>query len=511
MAAYCRVSTKQEEQLNSYDVQMKYYTDKINGEPTWCLAGIYADKGITGTSTKRRDEFNKMIRACKKRKIDMILTKSISRFARNTVDCLRYVRLLKEIGVDVYFEEQGIHSTDPGAEFYITIHGSIAQTESENISANVRWGKAQSAKEGNVTFSYKSFLGYRKGDDGNPEIIPEEAEIVRMIYNKYLAGNSIGAIAAMLTQMGIPTPMDKEKWANSTVQSILTNEKYKGDALLQKTFINDCISKKVKTNNGIRTQYYVENNHPAIIDTSTFNQVQEEMARRAGKRKVSKAGKTAQGKYSSKYALTELLICGHCGTPYRRCTWTHHGLNRKVWRCINRIDYGKRYCKDSITVDESMLQEAIMDVIMNTARQNADILKTLKLHIGMGLEAGCSEDKSLDIQIRIAQIEAEFKKLINDVTSENHNNLLKNTHIQELFAEKRVLENQLEQYSASQEKRKNAKSRLDEIFTILNGLKNHPMTYDDQIIRQILECVIVESSEKIKVVFIGGYEAEAIL
>ena len=170
VAAYCRVSTQQEEQINSYEVQTRYYTEKINAEPKWKLVRIFADKGISGTSTKHRDEFNKMIRMCKRGRIDMIITKSISRFARNTVDCLKYVRLLKDINVDVFFEEQGIHSIEKGSEFYITVYGSIAQSESENISANVRWGKEQSAREGNVSFHYKNFLGYRKGDDGNPEI-----------------------------------------------------------------------------------------------------------------------------------------------------------------------------------------------------------------------------------------------------------------------------------------------------------------------------------------------------
>ncbi len=168
VAAYCRVSTKEEEQLNSYEVQRKYYTEKINNEPEWELVGIFADKGITGTSVKKRDKFLQMIRMCKRNKIDLILTKSISRFARNTVDCLHYVRLLKELNVDVFFEEQGLHSIQNGSEFYITIYGSIAQSESENISANVRWGKEQSARKGNVSFHYKNFLGYRKGEDGQP-------------------------------------------------------------------------------------------------------------------------------------------------------------------------------------------------------------------------------------------------------------------------------------------------------------------------------------------------------
>lgn len=194
------------------------------GIDKWTLVGIFADKGITGTSTKKRDEFNKMIRLCKRGKVDMIIVKFISLFARNTVDCLNYVRMLKAIGVDVFFEEQGIHSTQKGAEFYITIYGSIAQSESENISANVKWGKAQSAKEGNVVFHYKNSLGYRKGADGAPEIEPEGAEIVRLIYERFLAGDSIGRIGAYLEAHGIKSPSGKEKWQPSTIQAILRNE-----------------------------------------------------------------------------------------------------------------------------------------------------------------------------------------------------------------------------------------------------------------------------------------------
>lgn len=206
VAAYCRVSTQQEEQINSYEVQTKYYTEKISSEPKWKLVKIFADKGISGTSTKNRDEFNKMIRMCKRGKIDMIITKSISRFARNTVDCLKYVRMLKELNVDVYFEEQGIHSIENGSEFYITVYGSIAQSESENISANVKWGKEQSAREGNVPFKYKNTLGYRKGSDGNPEIVPEEAETIRFIFHRFLAGDSYGTIKAELEKKKYPVP-----------------------------------------------------------------------------------------------------------------------------------------------------------------------------------------------------------------------------------------------------------------------------------------------------------------
>ena len=353
VVAYCRVSTKQEEQLNSYEMQRAAYIDMINKNPDWTLVKIFADKGITGTSVKRRDGFNKMIRLCKQGKVDMIITKSISRFARNTEDCLHYTRLLEKYDVDVYFEEQKIHSMQPGAELYITLYGSLAQSESENISANVKWGKEQSAKQGKVSFHYKNFLGYRKGEDGKPVIDIEQAEVIRFIYDRYLAGDSMAVIAKKLNNLKILTPAGKNNWSSVTIRSILTNEKYKGDAIINKTFVVDCISKQVKINNGERKKYYVKNNHPAIIDEATFAKVQAELSRRSGKKKVKQVGaKTELGKYCWKYALTELLVCGECKTPYRRCTWTIKGKKKIVWRCISRLDFGKKYCHNSPTIEE---------------------------------------------------------------------------------------------------------------------------------------------------------------
>ncbi len=503
---YCRVSTKQEEQLNSYENQVQHYTERINSENGWTLEGIYADKGISGTSVKNRDEFNRMIRRCKQGKIDMIITKSIARFARNTVDCLKYVRLLNDLGVDVYFEEQGIHSNQPGAEFYITIYGSIAQSESENISANIKWGKAQAAREGKVVFRYKNFLGYRKGEDGQPEIVPEEAETIRFIYDRFLAGDSLKGIAKLLEEKGIKSPTGKAEWQFSTIQSILSNERYKGDAIINKTYITDCISKKVRVNNGERPKYYVENSHPAIIDSATFGRVQEELARRSGKRKISRKAKTEQGKYSSKYALTELLVCGECKSAYRRCTWTASGKKKIMWRCINRIEYAKKYCHNSPTVEEIVLQRAVMAAIMKTAARNTEVLQTLKLHIGMGLEGERSEDNSIDLQVRIAEIDAEFKKMLDRVSTDTIEAFDEETATR-LMNEKSRLQQQLESIADAEQRRENAKSRLDDIYTILDGIKNRPMEYDDQIVRQLLECVVVDSKEQITVIFKGGLKS----
>lgn len=508
VVAYCRVSTKQEEQLNSYETQVNYYTEKIRSEPKWTLAGIFADKGISGTSIKNREEFNKMIKLCKRGKVDLIITKSISRFARNTLDCLKYTRMLKDLGVDVYFEEQGIHSIKPGSEFYISIYGSIAQSESENISANVKFGKAQSAKEGNAPFHYSKFLGYRKGVDGNPEVVPEEAEIVKAIYDNFLSGDSLVGIARKLEQSESPTPDGKKKWHSSTVRSILSNEKYAGDVIINKTYIEDCISKKTKINNGERTKYYIENHHAAIIDKVTFARAQEELAKRNSKAKVKPLGtKAAKGKYSSLYALTELLICGECRTPYRSCTWTIQGKKKIVWRCINRLEYGKKYCRNSPSIEESVIQEGVINAITMSANQKAELLGILQRHIAAEIDIENISSEAMEIQIKIAKIEETFKNMLNAVSSDNADEF-DEKQAKKLIEEKTSLEKELANLAETEQKGEDAKKRVEDIVMVMDGLKNHPLKYDDKLVRQVIEYIVVESKEKIKVVFKGGFEIE---
>ncbi len=507
VVAYCRVSTKEEEQLNSYEAQRAYYTEYIRKNPDWSYTGIYADKGITGTSVKRRDEFNKMIRLCKKGRVDMIITKSVSRFARNTVDCLKHTRLLKDLGVDVYFEEQGIHSMQPGAEFYITIYGSIAQSESENISENVKWGKAQAAKEGKVPFSYKHFLGYEKGADGNPVINEEQAKIVRFIYDRFLKGDSMQTISRKLVEQKVLSPSGKEGWSSATIRSILTNEKYMGDAIINKTYIVDCLSKKSKVNRGERAKYYVENNHPAIIDKITFGKVQEELAKRRGKPKPNEKVIT-QGKYSSKYALSELIVCGECKTPYRRCVWKRKGRKTQlVWRCKNRIDFGTKYCHESPTMDEGALHSAILSAIQELAQSGGTVLDTLKLHIAMGLDVQDGQDEENSIMIRLKEIQVEIRKMISEVSANTVESFY-DTQIQSLALEQAELQTRLEDIRGKKQRQAIKQSRLKDIYTIVDGLKNHPLEYDDELIRQLIDTIVVLSKNMIRIVFKGGLEID---
>ncbi|MCI5682819.1 MAG: recombinase family protein, partial [Clostridiales bacterium] len=402
-------------------------------------------------------------------------------------------------------------------KLFLPLYGRLMEVSKEDYMEFYRAKRRQkylderSADNGDfsydkVIFQYKNFLGYRKGEDGQPEIVPEEAETICLIYDRFLAGDSLKGIAELLEEKGIKSPTGKAQWQFSTIQSILSNEKYKGDAIINKTYITDCISKKVRVNNGERPKYYVENSHPAIIDSATFGRVQEELARRSGKRKVRQKAKTEQGKYSSKYAMTELLVCGECKTPYRRCTWTAGGKKKIVWRCINRLDYGKKYCHNSPTIEESILQKVVMTAIMETANQNTEVLRTLKLHIGMGLEGEKSNDNSLDLQVRIAEIDAEFRKMIDRVSTETVEAFDEETATR-LMNEKSRLQQKLDNIADAEQRRENAKSRLDDIYTILDSIKNRPMEYDDQIVRQLLECIVVDSKEQVTVIFKGGLKS----
>ena len=280
VAGYARVSTDSEEQENSYEAQVDYFTEYIRSRDDWSFVKIYTDEGITGTSTKHREGFNEMIADALVGKIDLIVTKSVSRFARNTVDSLTVIRELKANGVEVYFEKENIYTFDGKGELMLTIMSSLAQEESRSISENVTWGIRKSFADGRVLMPYGSFLGYRKGDNGQPEIIPEEAEVVRTIFHRYLNGYTPHQIALSLTDASIPTPRGRKVWSQSTILSILQNERYKGDAILQKSFCTDFLTKKFKKNEGEVPQYYVRNSHPAIVSEEVYDLVQLEIEAR---------------------------------------------------------------------------------------------------------------------------------------------------------------------------------------------------------------------------------------
>lgn len=366
VAGYARVSTDMEEQLTSYDAQVKYYIDYIKNHEDWEFAGMYADEGITGTSTKHREGFKNMVRDALDGKIDLIITKSVSRFARNTVDSLTTIRKLKENGTECYFEKENIWTFDGKGELLLTIMSSIAQEEARSISENCTWGQRRRLAEGKVSVPYASFLGYDKGDDGILKVNEEQAKVVRRIYGMFLQEQSIYAIAKKLTEEGIVSPAGKTKWYASTVKSILTNEKYKGDALLQKTYTSDFLTKKKKINMGEVPQYYVKNSHKAIIEPDVFDTVQKLV------QKPKKGRRSCISIFSSK------IKCGDCGAYYGSKVWHSNDKYRKViWQCNHKFDNEKKCTTPHF--DEDRIKELFITSVNKLSKSKIEILADFML------------------------------------------------------------------------------------------------------------------------------------
>ena len=443
-----------------------------------------------------------MITACKRGHIDLIITKSLSRFARNTVDCLETVRLLKANGIGVYFEKENINTLTESSEFLITLFSGFAQAESESLSKNVAWGKAKSAEAGKVTFQYKKMLGYRKGADGQPEIVPEEAEVIKRIYHRYLDGCTLGQIKRELDEDNVPTAQGVEFWSPAIIHNILTNEKYIGDALLQKTYVTDCISKKVKKNQGARAMYYVENNHPAIISREMFDQVRNEMTRRSSKRKVlQKSGKTELGKYSGKYALTELLVCGECGSPYKRVTWARNGKKRIVWRCVSRLEFGTQYCHNSPTLDESKLHSAILASMNEFAaiRQEVcpDVLAMAEEAKQALSQAGA---KLLELKKHMETVSREQSDLL-DRLLENMGDAELNAKMKALTDEKESLKAQILDARQMEVSLEEQATRHQQMWDSIMECSAGYTEFADEFVRQIIQKITVEDEETIRIHF----------
>lgn len=461
VAAYCRVSTSLEAQQNSYEAQKEYYTNKILSNSDWILAGIFADKGVTGTSVEKRNGFQRMIRKCKQGKIDLILTKSISRFMRNTLDCLYYVRLLQRLNIPIIFETEGIDTSQMMNELILTLMGATSQAESEAISSRVKWGVRASFKEGNVRYSYKNWLGYQKGEDGEPEIIPEEAEIVREIYATYLSGYSLRDIKTLLESRKNLTKAGKEKWNISTIDSILM-----------------------------------------------FDLVQRELERRGEAVGAIESSSSERPKtYSSKHALRGILICGECGTPYRRCVWhmRNSGKIRTVWRCCNRLDHGKKFCKHSPTLDEAPLQQALIAAINHQLYRPEYLLAPFNRTL---LESSYADSippaKSwpelyanlLEFQRRI---DYSFVELLMQCAEqkdwETHE-----AQFRELVKQRAEYDEYIDAFDMRQYEEERRKNTYHLPFQLTE--------YNETIIRQVLDTVRVLDAKRLLITFKGGAEVE---
>jgi len=465
VAAYARVSTDSEEQATSYEAQIDYYTKFINDRPDFELVGIYTDEGISALNTKNRDGFKRMIADALAGKIDLIVTKSVSRFARNTVDSLSTVRKLKEKNVEVFFQKENIMTFDGKGELLITIMSSLAQEESRSISENVTWGHRKRMADGKVTLPYGRFLGYERGEDGSPKIVEHEAEIIRSIFRMFIGGKTFSAIAKWLIDHCIPTPGGKKIWQVATIRSILTNEKYKGDAILQKGFTVDFLTKQRKINEGEIPQYYVKNSHPAIIAPDEFDAVQIEIERR------TKLGRpnSCQSPFSAK------IVCGECGGYYGAKVWgSNTKYRRLIWRC-NEKYRGEHRCKTShVTEDEIKKQFLIAvnelmgnrDEVIADCRLAQKVLsdcseidgKIKELYREINVVAGLSR-KAIQENARVAQDQDEFNKLINGF-QEQH----------------RVMTEQIAVLENQKSERQNKRLVID---NFINELASRPLVIDE--------------------------------
>lgn len=506
VAAYCRVSTLQEQQETSYEAQVNYYTEKIKSNLNWKLAGIYADDGKSATSTKKRSNFQAMIDDCLAGKIDMVITKSISRFARNTVDSLMNIRKLKEKNIAVFFEKEGINTLEGSGELLITILSSQAQEESRNISENCHWGIVRKFENGKVIVNHSKFLGYTKDKDGNLVIVPEEAELVRRIFRLFLEGNSSYGIKRMLEADGILTVTGNTEWHATVIDKMLSNEKYMGDALMQKTYTVDFLTKKRVLNKGIVPKYYIEDNHEAIIPKELFNRVQEEKARRTAIYRPAARKKDApvKGKYSAKYILSDIMVCAECGQPYRRQVWTKYGIKKAVWRCDNRLKYGSKRCKYSPTLKEDSLHEAIMTAINSVVEDQGEFVQAFRENVIRIIGNYSAQVEPTQYDEQIEQLQQEMMRLIEDSA--------KTECADDAFdKEYRIIADKIKELKKL--KTKELKERhLAEIYELrlqdmdgymkkVNYLKRE---FDDDLVRRLLQSVKVLNGSKIEIQFQSG-------
>ncbi len=510
VAAYCRVSTLLEQQEGSYEAQVDYYTEKINSNPNWKCAGIFADDGKSATQTKKRDDFNAMIDACMAGKVDLVLTKSVSRFARNTVDALQYIRKLKEKNIPVIFEKESVNTMESGGELLITILSSQAQEESRNISENTRWGITRRFENGIISVNHKKFLGYTKDEDGNLVVVPEEAVIVKRIFREYLEGSSILQIAKGLEDDEIKTVTGLDHWHPGTINNMLSNEKFCGDVCMQKTYTIDFLTKKKVKNEGYAPQYYIEDNHEAIIPKELFHQVQVEKARRASLNKAAVTRKTnkakkEKSKYSSKYVLTDLMVCAECGHAYRRQTWSKYGKKSAVWRCEDRLKNGtSSKCKNSPTLKEEQLHDAIMNAINDVVENSGDFIETFRENVIRVIGNYSTEGITTEYDDQIDVLQKQMLNLIEDnakqgAVSEDFDEAYR--HISEQINELKKAKIRLVQ---AQKQAENYKQRVEALDRAMTTVNPKVREFDQELVKRLIQSIRVHKEMKIEIQFHSG-------
>lgn len=483
VAAYARVSTNHLEQEDSLERQTAHYTEKITGNPDWKFAGIYADPGITGTRADKRPEFQRLIADCRSGKVKRVLVKSISRFARNTVDALNYIRELKELGIGIFFENEQIDTLSTGGEVLITVLAAMAEQESRNMSTNIKWAFRKKFQDGEIMLNYKFFLGYTRDENKNLVIVPEEAKVVRRIYREFLSGKSLNDIAKGLTADGIATPAHKKQWRVTTVQGILTNEKYYGAAFLGKTCKMDVLSKKRIDSDEI---YYVENSHPAIIDKATWDIAQAEMKKRQEYRTGTK---TCNGKYSSKYPFSKRLTCGECGLPLRRHAQTIKRVYTRTWVCPTHKLKGYDYCKQKYVTEEAV-ERAFVKALKELIGDIGDIKKILKGNIIESLDDSIPERlervqiETEDLQTKMIELTRAKRSGVIDYDECNRKGMELAEKIRELNNERAELESRSADVLV-------AKNRITEILKTLEEI-TPTEKFDGEMFLKLVDEVIIK-------------------
>lgn len=495
VAGYARVSTDNEEQQTSYEAQMDYYSKYIASRDDWEFVKMYSDEGISATSTKHRAGFNAMIEDALSGKIDLIITKSISRFARNTVDSLTTIRKLKEKGIEVYFEKENIWTLDAKGELLITIMSSLAQEESRSISENTTWGRRKAFADGNYSLPWSNFYGFDKGEDGKPAINEEQAKVIRLIYKMFLEGYSAQAIANALYDKGIKSPMGKDKWNTYNIMYILQNEKMCGMALLQKKYTESFLTKKQVKNKGEIPQYLVEDDHEGIIDRRTWELVQAEVKKRRSRGK----------KYSGMSIFSSKIICGECGSYYGSKVWHSNDKYRRViWRCNHKYK-GKTVCETPhLTEDE--IKELFVKALGILLSDKDEVIENLQL-----LRQSVSDVTELKLQQEQAETEMNIlAEMVQDAVSENAHKAQdqkayteKYNSLVSRYEEQKKLHDDLANKIAAAQRNDKA---IEEFIRELELLDGAVTEFDENLWSSLVDHITVMKDKKVVFAFKGGTE-----
>ena len=509
VGAYCRVSTDTEEQQGSYNSQVNYYTEKIKSTPGWRFVKVYGDEGISGTNADNRPGFQEMMQDCENGKLDLIITKSISRFSRNVTVTLEVARKLRDKDIGIFFEKENLNTLHYTSESLLAIFSSLAQAESESMSENIKMGREFKYKNGECCYNMGKVFGFNQDSDGIVTINEEQAVVVKHMYEGYLNGMSIGGIIKDLQERKIPSPTGKEEWSPGTVERILSSEKYKGDFLTRKTFTVDPISKKKKKNTGQVSQYLITNHHPAIIEPEMFDMVQSEMARRGCIKKNDK--KKHYGKYSGKFPFNNLIICGDCGAKYRRTMWVEkNGDKKHVWRCVNRIQDGKKaHCRHSVSINDIYLTKKTVEainIIYKSRSRVKDILKcSIATLMGDAEQPMITENMARLEELSDLMRDAIFKNATGEMTPKELEKIC-----YEVKTESEKLRKENEEHEMTRKMKSAESSKLKQIFKAVDEMAEELTEIDNTLVRNIIEKMEVISEDKLTIWFIGdiAYEVE---